>query len=359
MTEDATLSLTQPIPVAAPDGPGSGNLVPDAAWASDVGRMRDHNEDCVAGTAPGSSDTLERGYLFLVADGMGGHNAGEVASNEAVRGVYSRYYADREPDVHSSLDNAVRQISAELYMQAQANQTQQGMGTTLATAVVKGRRLYVANVGDSRVYLIRQGQVQQLTQDHSWVEEQVRGGVLTRAEATSHPQRNIITRALAAGPDVKVDHFEHDLAVGDVVVLCSDGLTNEVSETQIALEAGTQGSPRDAVAALLKMANDHGGADNISVIVARLGEDQPVAREVGAGRRGISRRLVWVFILSAVFLVLLIIGLLLIVRSWRGTSPTKTPPAPTSIQTEGKLDNPEVASDAPEIVSTKAARTAA
>lgn len=272
--------MSHPVPKSANSGqqPAGANNIHsgpptlEAAFATHPGVARDHNEDAIWVTPPNHPQVATRGRLMVVADGMGGHNAGEVASQAAVRGVFERYYADTEPDIHRSLDNAVRRTNAELFNQAQANPAQRGMGTTLTAAVIKDNRLYWAHVGDSRLYLIRGGQAEQLTQDHSWVEEQVRAGVLTRLQAESHPQRNVITRALATSPDVKVDHGERELAAGDVLVLCSDGLNTEVGDAQIAAHATKAATPQEAVNRLIQLANDNGGEDNISVAVVRLGE---------------------------------------------------------------------------------------
>lgn len=272
--------MSHPVPKSANSGqqPAGANGIRsgppplEAAFATHPGVARAHNEDAIWVTPLNHPQVATRGCLMVVADGMGGHNAGEVASQAAVRGVFERYYADTESDIHRSLDNAVRRTNAELFNQAQANPAQRGMGTTLTAAVIKDNRLYWAHVGDSRLYLIRGGQAEQLTQDHSWVEEQVRAGVLTRLQAESHPQRNVITRALATNPDVKVDHGERELAAGDVLVLCSDGLNTEVGDAQIAAHATKAATPQEAVNRLIQLANDNGGEDNISVAVVRLGE---------------------------------------------------------------------------------------
>lgn len=271
MSHPRSQSLNSGQQPAGANGVRSTPLLLEAAFTTHPGVARTHNEDAIWVTPLNHPQISARGCLMVVADGMGGHNAGEVASQAAVRGVFERYYTDTEPDIHRSLDNAVRRTNAELFNQAQANPTQRGMGTTLTVAVIKGNRLYWAHVGDSRLYLIRGGQPEQLTQDHSWVEEQVRAGVLTRLQAESHPQRNVITRALATNPDVKVDRGERELAAGDVLVLCSDGLNTEVGDAQIAAHATKATTAKEAVDRLIRLANDNGGEDNISVAVVRFG----------------------------------------------------------------------------------------
>lgn len=242
----------------------------DAAWATDTGRARDHNEDAIGGTPLNYPPAATRGYLYIVADGMGGHNAGEVASNEAAKRVYQRYYADSEPNPFRSLERAMRLTNNELYQQSQADPAQRGMGTTMTALVIKDNHVTVAHVGDSRLYLIRGGKIEQVTHDHSWVEEQVRAGVLTRLQAESHPQRNVITRALATAPDIRVDPFDIEIQAGDILVFCSDGLNTEVGDAQIAALATKATSSEEAVQRLIQLANENGGEDNVSVGVIRV-----------------------------------------------------------------------------------------
>ncbi len=298
-------------PAAAAASPASppgraGGLRFEAFWGTDPGRSRDHNEDAISGTPPEYETAATRGHLFIVADGMGGHNAGEVASNEAIKRVYSRYYADTDTDLYRSLERAMRTANNELFQQAQANPAQHGMGTTMTAAVIQGNHLLVAHVGDSRLYLVRGGKIETVTHDHSWVEEQVRAGVLTRLQAESHPQRNVITRALATGPDVRVDREERDLQAGDVLVYNSDGLNTEVGDAQIAAHATKASSAAEAVQRLIQLANDNGGEDNVSVGVIRVLEATgagPAATGAAAGNR---RNLA--LVLGAAALVLVIGG---------------------------------------------------
>ena len=277
----------------------------DAAWDTHPGAVRAQNEDAVCGTGPDFAPARERGHLFIVADGMGGHNAGEVASSQAAEIVYQRYYADADPDIHRSLDNAIRWANAALYQQAQTEAARMGMGTTLTAAVITKNALVVAHVGDSRLYLLHDGKLEQVTQDHSWVEEQVQRQVLTRAQAEDHPQRNIITRALAAAPDVQVDHFDRDLTVGDAVVLCSDGFSTEVQQAQI-VPVVTQAQSADAaVRSLIGRANANGGHDNISVAVIRLVDEKAPARHVAV-------RLQSVLLLAAVVVAAILLAVLVL-----------------------------------------------
>ncbi|MBV9412651.1 MAG: serine/threonine-protein phosphatase, partial [Acidimicrobiia bacterium] len=195
-----------------------------AGGATDTGLVRDHNEDRY----------LAQDRLFAVADGVGGHKAGEVASQTAVDTLAREF---TEPTTDALVD-AVKTANRMVWNLSEANPDQRGMGTTLtAIALVDDgdeARLAIVNVGDSRAYLLQQGQLEQLTEDHSLVEQLVREGQLTPAEAQVHPQRSIITRALGLDPEVEVDSWELTPYKGDRLLLCSDGLTNEVSDEQIA-----------------------------------------------------------------------------------------------------------------------------
>src|SRR5215471_15311413 len=156
-----------------------------------------------------------KGALFIVADGMGGHAAGEVASEIAVDTVSNMYYQEDSADVSVSLLRAIRRANTSIHQRAAENMLRSGMGTTCVAAVLRGNMAYVANVGDSRAYMVRRGQVRQISQDHSWVEEQVRAGLLTHDQARSHAQRNVITRCLGTQAEVEVDVFSEVLEEGD------------------------------------------------------------------------------------------------------------------------------------------------
>lgn len=264
-------------------------------WGTDVGRVRDHNEDAIGGAYEDDPPAMARGRLFLVADGQSEYVAGEVASSESAKRVYQRYYADGEPDIHRSLERIFRTTNDALYQQAQENPAQRGMCTTMTAVVIKDNRLFVAHVGNSRLYLIRNGRIVQVTSDHSWVQEQVRAGMLTWQQAEEHPQRNLLTRAIGRAPDVRVDQYERELFPGDILILCSDGLTEEVGDAQIAALAIKSPSAENAVRRLIELANDNGGEDNISVCVIRLsgkilGTTTPTESNDRLGRENIWRR---------------------------------------------------------------------
>src|SRR5207237_8368237 len=220
--------------------------------------------------------------LFAVADGVGGHKAGEVASQTAVETLQREF---TEPTTDGLVD-AVKKANRTVWNLAESNRDQRGMGTTLtAIALVDDggeERLAVVNVGDSRAYLLQQGELEQLTEDHSLVEQLVREGQLTPEEAMVHPQRSIIPRALGLDPDVEVDSWELTPYKGDRLLLCSDGLTNEVNDEQIASTLRSVGDPEEAARHLVTEARDHGGNDNITCVVVDVLDDDNRAEEASA-----------------------------------------------------------------------------
>ncbi|MHB8597616.1 MAG: Stp1/IreP family PP2C-type Ser/Thr phosphatase [Ktedonobacteraceae bacterium] len=242
----------------------------DVAQLTDVGRKREHNEDNMAHVIPKDPQVMARkGALFIVADGMGGHAAGEVASEIAVDAVTNVYYQDDSDDVATSLLHAIKRANALIHQRAAENMLRSGMGTTCIAAVLRGNMAYIANVGDSRAYLVRGGQVRQVSQDHSWVAEQVRAGLLTEEQARNHAQRNVITRCLGTQADVDIDVFPEQLEENDALVLCSDGLSGYISDEAI-LKTVEQAGPQESVYHLIEQANENGGPDNITAIVVRV-----------------------------------------------------------------------------------------
>lgn len=242
------------------------------AQRTDVGRKRQHNEDSVAYIIPKDQQLLEnKGALFIVADGMGGHAAGEVASEIAVDTVCTLYYQDADTDIPLSIRRAIQYANATIYQRATENAQHSGMGTTCVAAVLRGTTAYIANVGDSRAYLVRKGHVRQISQDHSWVAEQVRMGQMTAEEAQLHSMRNIITRSLGPFPEVEVDVFVEPVEEGDAFVLCSDGLSGMISDDDIT-SIVEQFGPQESVYRLVDYANAQGGMDNITAIVARINQ---------------------------------------------------------------------------------------
>jgi protein phosphatase len=241
--------------------------IAEKAALSDVGRARQSNEDSY----------LERSPLFVVADGMGGARAGEVASAIAVETAGSTDVGD-SPE--QDLAEVAKSANREIYRKAQEDSEHAGMGTTFTGALVTGSEIAIGHVGDSRMYRLRDGELERLTQDHSLVEEFVRQGKLTPEEAEVHPQRSIITRALGPEPEVQVDTFTYPGRDGDVYLLCSDGLTGMISEPEVAEILKEGGSLDDAARRLIDAANENGGRDNITVVLFRLeGDDDGAGDE--------------------------------------------------------------------------------
>ncbi|HVX20799.1 MAG TPA: Stp1/IreP family PP2C-type Ser/Thr phosphatase [Acidimicrobiales bacterium] len=245
--------------------------------ATDVGRVRTVNQDLA----------LEASNLFAVADGMGGHVGGEVAARVAVDALRAAFA--RQPSV-DGLRQAVASANIEVWRRGQADSGLRGMGTTMtAVALVAGADgrdvVALANVGDSRGYVFSAGRIHQVTADHSLAEEKVRHGELTEAEAAVHPHRHILTRALGVAADVDVDLWELRLRAGDRILLCSDGLTNEIAPDQIAGILGTVHDPAEAARTLVRAAVDHGGNDNVTVLVVDVlvGEEADTDAAAGDG----------------------------------------------------------------------------
>ena len=224
--------------------------------ATDQGRVRANNQDAM----------YADWGLFIVADGMGGHQGGEVAANLAVRAV-----AKAERGSVSDLRNAVVEANRLVHETAIAQPELHGMGTTLTALAVdqhgEGHQFVVLNVGDSRVYRYRDNQLEQLTEDHSYVAELVRRGDIDDEAASVHPYRNMLTRAIGVHPDVEIDEWVFEPAVGDRFILCSDGLTNELDDSAIAEQLANADNPGAIAQALVATANEHGGRDNSTVLV--------------------------------------------------------------------------------------------
>jgi protein phosphatase len=227
---------------------------------TDTGRQRRDNEDSAFARAP----------LFVVADGMGGAQAGEVASRIAIEAFEHDLPDGMTPE--QGLAERVRQANRRIYASSQEEQERAGMGTTLTAAYLEEQSLAIAHVGDSRAYLLRDGALQRLTRDHSLVDELVQRGKLTEEQAAEHPQRSIITRALGPEPEVEVDTWSYPVRPGDVLLLCSDGLTSMVSEEQVGIILAHAGNLEQAGDELIAAANAAGGRDNITVVLFEVQE---------------------------------------------------------------------------------------
>lgn len=230
---------------------------------TDVGQKRKLNQDYVF-----SSDRRigNLSNVFIVADGMGGHNAGDYASKFTVNTMVEEIEKSFEQNPVRILENAIKKANQKLRAKASEDEQLYGMGTTVVAATVMGRYLQVANVGDSRLYVIGDD-IRQITRDHSLVQEMVRAGGLDPEEARTHKEKNIITRAIGADDTVDVDFFNVELEKGDIVLMCSDGLTNMLEDQEIRMIVSGQRDIIEKAQKLVDMANQHGGKDNIAVIL--------------------------------------------------------------------------------------------
>jgi len=236
--------------------------------------IRSGNEDNFAVDVPPSRD---RG-LFIVADGMGGHAAGEVASEMAVQTV-ERELKGVFKDLDAAaavqkLTDALRKANRSIHDRTITEVDKQGMGTTASVLLVSPTRYLIGQVGDSRVYLLREGALTQLTKDHSYVQEQVDAGFLTPEQARYHPYSNVITRCVGASPDVEPDVYQGEVKVGDIFLVASDGLTGMVDDRRLAMLLMSRAEPDNKVVSLIKEANGRGGLDNITAIVVQVVPDE-------------------------------------------------------------------------------------
>jgi PPM family protein phosphatase len=291
MSEPSTISEFTPTAEPTPNRP----LAVRAFGLTDPGRVRPRNEDqfLVAELTkamrvqyaslpqPKTQYADERGYLFIVADGMGGHQAGEQASAMAVQTIeafalntlkwFFRLKGTEEQDILKEFQTVLQQADAKICQEAAERPELAGMGTTVTMAYNFGSRLFVVHVGDSRCYLFRARQLLRLTHDHTVVEEMVRRGVLQPEEAAHHHMRHVITNAVGGNDQgVQVECHRIELEPDDTLLLCSDGLTEMVPDDRIAAALQADHEPRTACERLVAEANENGGKDNISVIVARF-----------------------------------------------------------------------------------------
>ena len=252
-----------------------------AGGATDVGLVRDHNED----------NYLADERLFAVADGVGGHKAGEVASQMAAD-VVSRVYYEAQAAPGEALRRAVEEANRLIFKAAAEDAAKHGMGTTCTALALCGGRAYAAHVGDSRLYMLRAGQLYQLSEDHSAVNEMVKMGLITKEQARTHEDKNVILRALGTSPEVEVSTVEpFDVSAGDRFLLCSDGLYDLVLDDEIAAVLNESADIHAAGERLIRTAKERGGHDNITVGIIRIvpegtaaaeAQDAPTTREVEA-----------------------------------------------------------------------------
>lgn len=233
---------------------------------TDIGKRRSVNQDFVYASDQPVGNLAN---LMIVADGMGGHNAGDLASRYTVEAMIEYIEKASEKRPIPLISAAIHHANELVVKKASSDRGLEGMGTTVVAATVKDGYLYVANVGDSRLYLIDQG-IEQITRDHSLVEEMIRVGELQRKDARSHPDKNVITRAIGVRTPVRIDFFDVKLEEGDRVFLCSDGLTNMVEDDEILQIVRKSSSLEEAARRLVTEANKNGGKDNISVVLAEV-----------------------------------------------------------------------------------------
>ena len=237
---------------------------------TDIGTTREMNQDYLYSSEEAVGKLPN---LFLVADGMGGHKAGEFASRYVVETTVRSIEGSKEEEPIAILSEGIETANRKLKEYADAHQQMKGMGTTVVAAVIRGRSLIAANVGDSRLYVVGD-EITQVTQDHSLVQELVRLGQMDQESAKTHPDKNIITRAVGVSDQVKIDIFERQLNPGEYIVLCSDGLTNMVDDAVILQILHGTCSLSDKAEQLIELANKNGGKDNITVIIIEPNLDE-------------------------------------------------------------------------------------
>ena len=241
-----------------------------AAGLTAIGQVRSHNEDVIFHTTQVIGPLPN---LFIVADGMGGHNAGEVASAKSLE--YSTGFirnstkvpSPTPEEIQNTLVAATLHANSKVFKHAVDNPAYYGMGTTFSACSVVGNILAVSHIGDSRIYTISHDRITQITTDHTFVEEMVQAGSLTPGEAKTHPRRNVLTRVLGCDPEITADGSLHDLTSINSVLLCSDGLTDMLSDDEIMKLVNLNASAEARAEALINAANNHGGIDNISAII--------------------------------------------------------------------------------------------
>lgn len=236
---------------------------------SDIGLVREYNEDAMFASLDPNLP------LYIVADGMGGHKAGDIASSMAVEIIEEDFKGNSEgiknPNgIKKSIKNAIERANAIVYKRSVVESNCDGMGTTVVLAYYLDSKFYLGHVGDSRAYIISNNNIRQITEDHTLVNELLKKGNITESEAENHPQRNIITQALGSSIGIKIDILEVDFQNDDILLLCSDGLYNMINDAKILEILKESGSLEKGVRSLVDLANENGGKDNITVIAIKL-----------------------------------------------------------------------------------------
>ena len=284
----------------------------DIAALSDIGRRKKENEDSygVFLSHPSRTPLLREGAYLVVADGLGGHMGGEIASKLAVsivKDVLTEH--PPPPDSEGNYDRPLLGLLEQYAKNANSsvwrtnedmNTGAKPMGTTLVTALVSTRKVHISNVGDSRVYHIREGEIITFTEDHSWVDEQVKLGMMSKIEAESDSRKNIVTRSIGTRPEVDVDTYTWHIVPGDWLLVCSDGLINMVSDHDILAEFSRGGTAAEIVARLVDLANENGGKDNITAIAANISPSfmRLMFMHLRTFRKRQGMKLLWLFVTS-------------------------------------------------------------
>lgn len=238
-------------------------------FKTDTGKRRKNNEDALF--------IIPELKTYIVADGVGGHKSGELASRTAVSGIAEYMKAnsfqqiEEEEELKEYFLNCLRKVNEKIYNMSKESPEHNGMATTLVMIYIKGSKAYVVNVGDSRAYIVRNGEISKITEDHTYVNELLKNGTITEQEAEVHPQKNMITRALGGDLDVYPDFFQVNVLKKDLFILCTDGLYGEVSDEKICQLAATATTMSSLSKELVKLANENGGNDNITVVCLKIG----------------------------------------------------------------------------------------
>lgn len=242
------------------------------SYITDVGKKRTNNEDAMF-----VCNDNENASIYIVADGMGGHNAGEIASSNVIK-ITSSLLCEKEIITIEDIIKAIQTANKEIYKMSKNDLELKGMGTTIVIAVVKDDQLTIAHVGDSRAYLIAGKEIKRLTTDHSWVQELISTGALSQSEAKDHPQKNVITRAVGISRDVKVDVLQQSWEKGDKLLLCTDGLNTHLEDNEI-YNIVNKSDTEIAAEELIKAANDQGGSDNITVVLVENNASEGISND--------------------------------------------------------------------------------
>ena len=273
----------------------------DARLHTDTGQVRDHNEDFVDCREPTTTDEeMRNGWLYIIADGVGGADAGEVASAYATERTIFHYLDDADrPDWGQRLIDAMFGANRDLRQFIVDRNDNSRMATTMVTAVIQEKNIFIGNVGDSRGYFWRNGYLQQVTKDHSLVAKLVEEGAITPEEAKGHPHENVILHSLGSEDSPRIDLFDLTWEAGDVLLLCSDGLTKHVEDVELGEIISSQ-SAEKATQTLISLANERGGKDNISATVVKfIGKETAVSQKTKQARSGTAvathRTLLWLF----------------------------------------------------------------